>query len=162
MPEGANLDEKELVRAKAIVSSMTRQERRVVELFQRQPTRLVRVAKGSGTSEQQVAELLQRFVMMRQMMGSIGNQAGMLSRIPGMKQLAQARNLRSAIKTGGLEGNPMMANLAEELLEAAVAGQGGGRMAPSGPTSTKKKPISKNKKKSKRKQQKKARRKSRK
>jgi signal recognition particle subunit SRP54 len=161
MPEGASLDEKELVRAKAIVSSMTRKERRVVELFQRQPTRLVRVAKGSGTSEKQVAELLQRFSMMRQMMGSIGNQAGMLSRIPGMKQLAQARNLRSAIKTGGLEGNPMMANLAEELLEAAVAGQGGGARA-SAASSAKRTPIDRNKKKNKRKQQKKARRKSRK
>jgi signal recognition particle subunit SRP54 len=162
MPEGANLDEKELVRAKAIVSSMTKQERRMVELFQREPTRLVRVAKGSGTSEKQVAELLQRFAMMRQMMGSIGNQAGMLSKIPGMKQLAQARNLRSAIKTGGLEGNPMMANLAEELLEAAVAGQGGGGRQQASSSSTKKKPISKNKKKAKRKRQKKARRKGRK
>jgi len=164
MPEGASLDEKELVRAKAIVSSMTKQERRVVELFQKQPTRVVRVAKGSGTNEKQVAELLQRFAMMRQMMGSIGSQAGMLGKVPGMKQLAQARNLRSAIKTGGLEGNPMMANLAEELLEAAVAGQGqgGGRRPAGAPSSTKRAPMNKNKKKAKRKQQKKARRKSRK
>jgi len=172
MPEGVTLDEKELVRAKAIVSSMTKKERTITELFQKQPNRVVRVAKGSGTSEKQVAELLQRFVMMRQMMGSIGNQAGMRAKVPGMKQLAQARNLRSAIKTGGLEGNPMMANLAEELLEAAVAGQGpggmggmgglGGMLGAQAGSSVKRTPMSKTKKKAKRKQQKKARRKSRK
>jgi signal recognition particle subunit SRP54 len=161
LPEGFKIDDKELVRTKAIVSSMTKQERRMVELFQKEPNRVRRVAKGSGTNEKQVAELLQRFVFMRQMMGNIGGQAGMLSRIPGMKQLAQAKQLRSALKVGGLEQNPMMANLAEELLEAAVAGQGPlGAMG--GAHGVRKKPLDKNKKKALRKQQKKARRKSRK
>ena len=41
-----------------------------------------------------------------------------------MKQLAMANRLRDAVKTGGLEYNPMMANLADSLLEAAVAGGG--------------------------------------
>jgi hypothetical protein len=55
----------------------------------------------------------------------------------------------------------MMANLAEELLEAAVAGQGPlGAMG--GAHGVRKKPLDKNKKKALRKQQKKARRKSRK
>ena len=160
MPEGVSLDDGELVRAKAIVSSMTRQERREVELFQKQPTRLKRVSKGSGTTDQQVAELLQRFVFMRQMMGSIGDQAGMLSKIPGMKQLATARNLKNAVKTGGLEHNPMMANLADQLLEAAVAGDGqGGGLASN---VTKRRPVDKSKKKALRKMKKKSRRKSRK
>jgi signal recognition particle subunit SRP54 len=79
------------------------------------------VAKGSGREARDVAELIQRFSFMQNMMGSIGQQAGMLSKIPGMKQMAQANQLRNAVKTGGLEGNPMMANLAEQLLEAAVA-----------------------------------------
>ena len=82
----------------------------------------------------------------------------MLSKIPGMKQLASAQNLRSAVRTGGLDHNPMMANLAEELLEAAVAGKpGAGRAA----VLTRKKP-NKNKKKALRKMKKKSRRKSRK
>jgi signal recognition particle subunit SRP54 len=158
VPEGFQVDEREIGQIKAIVSSMTRQERAKADLFQKQPTRLARVAKGSGTAEKQVAEILQRFAFMKQMMGSIGSQAGMLSKIPGMKQMAAANRLRDAVKTGGLEGNPMMANLADSLLEAAVAGQGG--LRPGGAQGPRR-AIDKGKKKSKRKMQKKSRRKSR-
>ena len=158
MPEGFQVDEREIGQIKAIVSSMTRQERDQAELFQKQPTRLLRVAKGSGTTEKQVAEILQRFSFMKQMMGSIGSQAGMLSKIPGMKQMAAANRLRDAVKTGGLEGNPMMANLADSLLEAAVAEQGG--FGPGGAQAPRR-VVNKGKKKSKRKMQKKSRRKSR-
>jgi signal recognition particle subunit SRP54 len=159
VPDGFQVDEREIGQIKAIVSSMTRQERARSELFQQQPTRLVRVAKGSGASEKQVAEILQRFAFMKQMMGSIGSQAGMLSKIPGMKQLAAANRLRDAVKTGGLEGNPMMANLADSLLEAAIVEQGSGR---AGAGQVSKRVVNKGKKKSKRKMQKKSRRKSRK
>ena len=55
MPEGVNFDDNELVKAEAIVSSMTKHERVETELFQRQPNRLTRVAKGSGRSEHEVA-----------------------------------------------------------------------------------------------------------
>ncbi len=158
VPDGFQVDEREIGQIKAIVSSMTRQERAEAELFQSQPTRLVRVAKGSGTSEKQVAEILQRFAFMKQMMGSIGSQAGMLSKIPGMKQMASANRLRDAVKTGGLEHNPMMANLADSLLEAAVAEQGGFGPAQGAQP---RKVVNKGKKKSKRKMQKKSRRKSR-
>ena len=137
---------------------MTNRERAEADLFQREPSRVVRVAKGSGTTERNVAELLQRFHFMKQMMGNIGSQAGMLSKIPGMKQLASARRLKDAVQTGGLEGNPMMANLADTLLEAAVAEHGG---AGPGPEAPRKKLVDRGKKKSKRKMQKKARRKSR-
>jgi len=160
VPEGFQVDDRELVRQTAIVRSMTKQERRQPELFQKQPGRLRRVARGSARGEKDVAELLQRFAFMKQMMGGIGQQAGMLSKIPGMKQLAAANKLRDAVSTGGFEGNPMMSNLAEQLLEAAVAGQGGG---PGGATAAvRKRPIDRNKRKSIRKQQKKSRKKSRK
>src|SRR6185295_10168493 len=79
-------------------------------------------------TDKQVADLLQRFGFMQSLMGQIGQQAGMLQRLPGMKQLAMANRLRDAVKTGGLEFNPMMANLADSLLEAAVAGGGQGGM----------------------------------
>ncbi|MEM9191982.1 MAG: signal recognition particle protein [Myxococcota bacterium] len=160
VPEGFSLDDKELVKAKSIVSSMTRQERREVELFQKEPSRLRRVAKGSGRQEKDVADLLQRFGFMRQMMGNIGNQAGLLSKIPGMKQLAAARQLKSAVSTGGLEGNPMMANLADQLLEAAVA-DGGGSARGTSSSATRRRPVDKNKKKNLRKMKKKSKRKSR-
>lgn len=161
VPEGFQVDDKELVRTKAIVSSMTKAERRQVELFQQQPNRLKRVAKGSGRTDREVAELIQRFVMMRQLMGSIGNQAGMLSRMPGMKQLASARRLKDAVRTGGLEHNPMMANLADQLLEAAVAGEGS-RMGAAGSSVTRRRAGDRDKKKARRKMQKKSRRKGRK
>ncbi|MAQ17726.1 MAG: signal recognition particle protein [Sandaracinus sp.] len=171
MPEGFNIDDKELVRTKAMVSSMTRDERRDISLFKKNPRRLERVAKGSGSKMEDVAGLLERFVFMRQMMGDIGQQAGMLSKIPGMKQIAAARRLKNVVKTGGLEGNPMMANLADQLLEAAIAEGPGGPMASmasalgggpaSGDSGTRRK-VDKEKKKSRRKMKKKSRRKGRK
>ncbi|MFW5875340.1 MAG: signal recognition particle protein [Myxococcota bacterium] len=161
MPEGFNLDEGELDKTKALVSSMTKEERRVPEVFQKQPNRLRRVARGSGRDEKDVAELLQRFMFMRQFMGDIGQQAGMLQKLPGMKQMATAKRLKDAVQTGGLEHNPMMANLADQLLEAAVAGgQGAGPGAER--SSSRRKPMDKGKKKQLRKMKRKSKRKSRK
>ena len=159
VPEGFQIDEKELKRAEAIVSSMTKDERREPELFQKSRSRVTRVAKGSGRSEKEIVDLLNRFAFMRQMMGDIGQQAGMLQKMPGMKQMAMARRLNEMVKTGGLEGNPMMAGLADQLLEAAVAGEGGGGMRQS---SVRRVANDKAKNKKKRKLQKQARRKSRK
>jgi signal recognition particle subunit SRP54 len=179
MPEGFQVDEKELDRIRAIVSSMTKDERRMPKLFSQQPGRIKRVARGSGRQEKDVAELLQRFTFMQSMMGSIGKQAGLLQRLPGMKQLAMANRLKDAVRTGGLEGNPMMANIADSLLEAAVAGGGkGGKGLPdmlaglpgmppgfgapaSGTGGGRHSKLSAEKRKSIRKQQKKARQKSR-
>ena len=146
MPEGAQIDDRELVRTKAIVSSMTRQERRDPDLFRKEPSRLKRVARGAGREANDVAELLQRFAFMRQMMGGIGQQAGMLSKLPGMRQLAGANQMRKLIRTGGagLDDNPMLANLADTLLEAAVAegGPGGG---PGAAKATARKPVDRKK-----------------
>jgi signal recognition particle subunit SRP54 len=108
---------------------------------------------------------------MQSLMGQIGQQAGMLQRLPGMKQLAMANKLRDAVKTGGLEFNPMMANLADSLLEAAVAGGGQGGLAgmpgmpgflnrPGAP-GTRKVKLDPQKRKAQRKAQKQARKKSR-
>jgi signal recognition particle subunit SRP54 len=159
------------------VSSMTKDERHAPALFQRQPNRIKRVAKGSGRSDKDVADLLQRFTFMQSMMGSIGKQAGFLQRMPGMKQLAMANRLKDAVRTGGLEGNPMMANIADSLLEAAVAGGGQGGpagmlaglpgmppgfgAAPTGTGGGRHSKLSAEKRKAIRKQQKKARQKSR-
>jgi signal recognition particle subunit SRP54 len=178
VPEGFKIDEKELVRIKAMVSSMTRQERKQPELFAKQPSRMRRVARGSGQTEKDLAELLQRFGFMQKMLGNIGQQAGFLQKLPGMKQLAMARKLRGAVSSGGLD-NPMMSNLANELLEAAVAEGGpnpnmfgglppglanmlgaGGPGGLGGP-GARKKPADPKARKQQRKQQKKARKKSR-
>jgi signal recognition particle subunit SRP54 len=131
VPEGFQVDEKELKRAEAIVSSMTKRERLDPDIFLRERTRITRVARGAGRQDKDVVDLLQRFSFMRQMMGDIGQQAGLLAKIPGLKQLAHARRLQDAVRTTGLETNPMMSTLADQLLEAAVAsgGKDGGQMA---------------------------------
>jgi signal recognition particle subunit SRP54 len=163
VPEGFQFDDRELVKAKAIVSSMTKSERRFVEIFQKEPARIKRVSKGSGRTDREVADLIQRFMFMRQMMGSIGNQAGLLSKIPGMKQLAGAKRLKDAVKTGGLDQNPLMKNLADQLLEAAVAGEAGplGALMGGGGAPGKRPKGEKTKKKNLRKMRKKSRRKAR-
>jgi signal recognition particle subunit SRP54 len=106
MPEGVNLDDAELVKAEAIVSSMTKRERVETELFQRQPSRLTRVARGSGRDEKDVAELIERFGFMREMMGNLGQQTGLLGKLPGMKQLGNVKRMRQAMK--GMKGMPGM------------------------------------------------------
>src|SRR5262249_33968852 len=55
--------------------------------------RLKRVAGGSGHKENEVADLLNRFATMRQGMMQIGMSTGLLGKIPGFKQLAQAKKL---------------------------------------------------------------------
>jgi hypothetical protein len=55
--------------------------------------RIRRVARGSGRKEQEVADLLNRFATMRQMMMQIGMSTGLMGKIPGFKQLAQLKKL---------------------------------------------------------------------
>jgi signal recognition particle subunit SRP54 len=135
MPEGMTFDDRELKKVEAVVSSMTRDERKRPELFQKEPTRIARVAKGSGRKPEDVIELLQRFAFMRRLMEDIGQQAGFLAKLPGMKQLALARKMKDVVRTSGLEANPLLGGIADELLQAAVAGHGPdgpGRMLPPG------------------------------
>jgi signal recognition particle subunit SRP54 len=124
LPQGFKApDEKELGKVEAVISSMTKQERLEPELFQKQPGRLARVARGSGRTEAEVKDLLNKFLGMRKMIGEIGAQAGLLAKIPGMRQLAMARKLKDAVRVQGGGG---MQQLQESILEAAVAAQGGG------------------------------------
>lgn len=68
------VDEKEFVRMEAIINSMTRQERRNVDVIN--GSRRKRIANGSGTSVQEVNRLLKSYEearkMMRRMMGATG------------------------------------------------------------------------------------------
>jgi len=103
MPPGASLDERELVKIEAMVQSMTPAERRDPNALIREPSRVERIARGSGCPAAAVTELVQKFVFMQQMMTGMGGpDLGMLSRIPGMQGLNLARNLRRAMKGGKL------------------------------------------------------------
>src|SRR5438128_3724174 len=78
----AKFDEKELGRVEAIINSMTPKERRNHQLIN--GSRRKRIAKGSGTSVQQVNQLLKQYAQTRRMMkGMINSFLG--RRLKGMK-----------------------------------------------------------------------------
>jgi signal recognition particle subunit SRP54 len=65
----AKVDEKELVRTEAIIDSMTPKERRNHQIIN--GSRRKRIAKGSGTSVQEVNQLLKQYVQAQKMMKSM-------------------------------------------------------------------------------------------
>jgi Signal recognition particle GTPase len=115
----ANLqvDDHELVRIGSMISSMTEDERRhperfivssweeVIEGGKRKKKRsafydigrLARVGRGCGRKESEVADLLNRFAMMRQLMMQLGASTGLLGKIPGFKGIAQAKKLLGGV-----------------------------------------------------------------
>ena len=102
LPPGTDLDGDEFKKIEAMIQSMTRGERRDAQLLVREPSRASRVAKGSGTPVEAVNELVQKFVFIKQMMSNFGGNSGLLGKLPGMKNLNLARNLRRAAKSGKL------------------------------------------------------------
>src|SRR6476660_4820166 len=68
-------DEKQISRVEAIISSMTPDERRKQHIIN--GSRRKRIAKGSGTSVEEVNRLLKQFVQMQKMLKSLGGLAGM-------------------------------------------------------------------------------------
>src|SRR6266446_516919 len=78
----AKVDEKELVRVEAIINSMTPKERRNHQVIN--GSRRKRIAKGSGTSVQQVNQLLKQYAQTRKMMKGMKN-SFLGRRLKGMK-----------------------------------------------------------------------------
>jgi signal recognition particle subunit SRP54 len=201
LPNDVNLDDRELTKIEAMINSMTLEERRNPTVFvatsweevvsqstgkkgkrrraDYHPSRVKRISSGSGRSEDEVKELLQKFGAMRQMMVQLGASTGLLGKIPGFKQFSQMKRLAgldlgAMMGGGGMPGMPAMAG--------AGAGGGMGAMpsmpmnvpglppgytmpgtrpsAPAGGTSASS--ADRNKKKNKRKAEKAARKKSRK
>ena len=67
--KGMKVDDREMDRVEAIILSMTPEERRRPELIK--GSRRLRIARGSGTSVQQVNQLVKQFGQMRKMMKGI-------------------------------------------------------------------------------------------
>ena len=65
------IDPKQIARIEAIVLSMTPKERRMPDIIK--ASRKTRIAKGSGTSVQEVNKLLQQFEQMKKMMKQMAN-----------------------------------------------------------------------------------------
>jgi signal recognition particle subunit SRP54 len=80
-----NVDERQLARVEAIVLSMTPQERRMPHLIN--GSRRQRIARGSGTTVQQVNQLMSARKQMEKMMKQMGK--GKMPKLP--PQIAQPR-----------------------------------------------------------------------
>lgn len=85
--ENAKVDEKQMGRVEAIIYSMTTQEKATPEIIN--SSRKKRIAKGSGTSIQEVNRLLKQFDEMKKMMKQMsGMTAGKKKkRMPGLDSL---------------------------------------------------------------------------
>jgi len=147
LPDEVNLDDRELVKIEAMINSMTAEERKNPTVFvatsweevtsqstgkkgkrrraDYHPSRVKRIANGSGRPESDVKELLQKFGAMRQMMVQLGASTGLLGKLPGFKQFGQMKKLAGLDLSAMMGGAPGMA--------AAGAGGGMGAM-PSMPT----------------------------
>src|SRR5258706_2104013 len=101
--EGANLDDKLLKRQAAIISSMTPPE--PINTLILKASRKRRIAAGSGTSPQEINQLLKMHRQMADMMKSIGKGKGGLAKMFGM---------------GGGGGMPQPT---PEMIEAAKSGK---------------------------------------
>ena len=78
-----NIDEKQLVHTEAIINSMTSHEREHHEVIN--GSRRKRIARGSGTSVQEVNQLLRQYAQMRKMFKSMSKSGFMQKRLAGIK-----------------------------------------------------------------------------
>ena len=84
------VDDKQLGRVEAIINSMTAKERRNHQLINGQ--RRKRIAKGSGTSVEDVNKLLKQFVQMKKMLKQLGGMAGLGKKKGGMGMMKSLMN----------------------------------------------------------------------
>ena len=142
IPKDINVDDRELTKIKAMIDSMTEEERINPKVFN--DSRARRVAKGSGRNASDVQDLVKRFVSMRKMMGNMGKMmggmgglGGALAKIPGMGQLSQLNNLRKMAQNmggmpgmgGGMGGGAMPPGMAEMMSGLGGMGDGPKRAA---------------------------------
>jgi signal recognition particle subunit SRP54 len=70
LPQGAQVDDREIVRVEAIINSMTAHERENPDSLN--DSRIGRIAKGCGQPKQKIMDLIGRFNTMRQIMQGLG------------------------------------------------------------------------------------------
>jgi len=85
IPKDAEVDEKRLKRVEAIINSMTAEEREDHSVIDGK--RRKRIARGSGTTVQEVNQLLKQYLTMRKMIKQYGKTAGR-SKFGGLGKLA--------------------------------------------------------------------------
>ena len=83
------VDDRDLVKFESMVLSMTKQERRAPELLVKQKSRRARIASGCGHKIVDVEQLIERFMMMRQMMQVLGKNPAAMQNMPMFKQMGR-------------------------------------------------------------------------
>ncbi len=86
------VNDKEISRLEAIISSMTAQERRFPAVIK--GSRKRRIALGSGTQVQDVNRLLKQFTQMQKMMKRVKKRGGMMDMMRGMGGAARPPRMR--------------------------------------------------------------------
>jgi len=92
LPEGAEVDDKELDKIESLINSMTPGERMKPQIID--ASRKKRIARGAGRRDRDVDQLLFKFRTMTKMMKQLGSGGtGFLDNMPGIKQLKQMSRL---------------------------------------------------------------------
>lgn len=120
MTENLNVDEKRLDIIEALFNSMTEQER--LEPHRIDKSRIERIAKGAGRKPSEVGELMQQFTGMQQMMGNIGQNPGLLGRLPFFKDLGALSQMKNMDLSSIFGKDPMMAQALQGM--GSVPGMG--------------------------------------
>jgi signal recognition particle subunit SRP54 len=82
-----------------MINSMAKEEKKDAKLIKRQPTRVARIANGSGCSEQEVREFLSQFEKMEKMMTQFKKNRGFRKKV---EQMLQGGGMKNMNPGGGL------------------------------------------------------------
>ncbi|MFT5585158.1 MAG: signal recognition particle subunit SRP54 [Cognaticolwellia sp.] len=107
IPDDA-LDDKELTRVKAVIQSMTKQERNTPDVLKDSPSRWKRIARGCGRDQKDIGELYDRFVQARAMMKQMGD-SGMFGNMMGgggMPAMPGGMGMPPGLMAPGTQPNP--------------------------------------------------------
>ena len=132
--DAAGIDDSVFKRQQAIISSMTRQERKSPKLLN--ANRKKRVAAGSGTSVQEINKLLKMHLQMSDMMKKMGKggMKGLMGSLGGMMggggMMGKMMGGMGGGMPGGMGGMPDLSRMDPKELErmAREMGMGGGGM----------------------------------
>lgn len=106
LPKGSKIDEREFSKFESMIFSMTKEERKNPELLVKQSRRRERIAKGSGHQQKDLDQMIERFMMMRQMMQVMGKNPQAMASLPMFKNMDRLNQISK--NYGGLKGmNPM-------------------------------------------------------
>ncbi len=86
------VDEKEFVRIEAIICSMTKEERRNPKVLN--GSRRIRIAKGSGTTVEQINKFMKSFEMTQKMMKDMTSNKGMMKNLMKNINMDELKNFK--------------------------------------------------------------------